>query len=134
MTKFESKVGQINANSENIYNFLSDFTHFENFIPKDKVKDWSCNSDSCSFTVDMAGKVILKMVEKQPFSLVKIGGDAAMSKDFNFWIQLKEVAPNDTRIKLTLGINVNPVMKMMVSKPLQNFVDTLVDQLEKLTY
>jgi hypothetical protein len=37
----------------------------------------------------------------------------------------------DTRIKLTIQADINPMVQMMAKKPLQNFLDLLVDQLEK---
>ena len=48
---------------------------------------------------------------------------------FFFWIQLKEMAQNDTKIKLTIKAKLNPLIKSAANKPLQTFIDSLVDQL-----
>jgi carbon monoxide dehydrogenase subunit G len=133
-TKIESKIGKIANTPERIYNFLSDFRNFSRLMPPDKVKNWQAVEDSCRFTVDMLGDVGLRIIEKQAYSLVKITGAEESKFNFCFWIQLKEAAPYDTRIKLTIKVDLNPMMKMMAKKPLQNFVDTLVDQLEKIPF
>jgi carbon monoxide dehydrogenase subunit G len=133
-TKIESKIGKIANSPDKIYTYLSDFRNFSRLIPPDKVKNWQADENSCHFTVDMVGETGLRIIEKQPNSLIKITGVEGSKFDFFFWLQLKEVAPYDTRIKLTIKADLNPMMKMMSKKPLQNFVDTLVDQLEKIQF
>jgi len=133
-TKIESRTGKINGLTESVYNFLSNFNNFKNLIPPDKVKNWKSTEDSCHFTIDGIGETGIRIIEKQPFSLIKISGEEGSKFNFFFWIQLKEVAPYDTRIKLVLKADLNPMLKIMATKPLQTFLDTLVSQLEKLHY
>ena len=52
----------------------------------------------------------------------------------NFWIQLKEVTPNDTRIKLTLKADLPMMFKMMLDKKLQNGIDQAAEMLAKFPY
>lgn len=133
-TKIESKVGKINGSAERVYNFLSNFNNFSRLVPPDKVKDWEADESHCHFTIEGIGEAGLQIIEKEPFSLIKITGEEGSKLNFFFWIQLKETEPNDTRIKLTINADLNPMVKMMATKPLQNFVDTLIDQLEKVPF
>lgn len=133
-TKFESKIGKINQSAEKIYTFISDFRNFNAMIPTDKIKNWQANENECRFKVDMIGEMGLQFAEKQPFSLLKIIAlDENNPYNFAFWIQLKEVAPYDTRIKLTLKADLNPMLKLVATKPIQSFLDTLVEQFEKFS-
>lgn len=131
---FESKVGKVSLSSEKIYTFLSDFNNLKNYIPADKISDWQSDGDTCSFTVSGMGKVGLKIVEKNPFNLIKITGEGLSNHHFLLWIQLKEVADSDSRVKITLKADINPMMKMMVAKPIQKFLDMLVDAFEKMSF
>jgi hypothetical protein len=133
MSKIESKIGRINKSEEKIYNFLSDFNNFEHLIPADKVKNWSSTSDSCHFTVDGIGDAGMKIIEKTPFSLIKITSEGKTPISFFLWIQIKKINENTTGIKIVVEPQVNQMIFMMVKGPLQNFVDMLVDQLGKLT-
>jgi carbon monoxide dehydrogenase subunit G len=133
-SKFESRIGKINQPAGVIYRMLSDFRNFSNLVPADKIKNWQATADECRFTVDMVGDTGLKIVEKQEDKLIKITATGDNPYNFFFWIQLKEVAPYDTRIKLTLKIDLNPMIKMMASKPIQNFLNGLIDQLEKTSF
>jgi hypothetical protein len=127
-TKIESKIGSVNNSEVNLYHFLSDFNNFRHLLPPDKVKNFQSTTDTCIFDLDQIGRTGLKIVEKQPYKLIKIAGiDSKMN--FHLWIQMKQVTETDTRTKLTLKLDVNPMMKMMVAKPLTNFLNTLVDQI-----
>ncbi len=133
-TKFESKIGRIRNSAEVIYNKIADFRNFSNFIPADKIKNWQASANECRFSVDMIGETGLKIIEKRPSELIKITTLEENEYNFILWIQLKEVAPYDTRIKLTIKVNLNPVIKMVVSNHIQNFLDNLVTQLEKISF
>ncbi len=124
----ESKIGKVNKNSEIVYNFLSDFNNFTKLIPKDKVEDWNATSDFCSFKVEKAGRMSLKIIEREPNKLVKIANGEDSPYQFFFWVQIIEKEPNDTRIKLSIKAKLNPIVKAVAKNPLQNFVDTMIDQ------
>ena len=131
--KVESNVGKIAGSQERIFNFLSDFTNFSGLLPADKVKNFQASNNECTFEADGIGKSGLKIIEKDPYKTIKITG-AQASQEFFFWVQLKEVAPYDTRIKLTIKTKMNMVMKMMMEKQLKKFLDTLVEQICKIPF
>lgn len=134
MTKFESRIGKIQSSQEKVFNFLSDFNNFKQFIPGDKVDNWKSDIDTCSFNVSGIGEVGLKIVEKDPFDLIKITGNGMASVEFYLWIQLKEVIEKDTRVKLTMKAELNPMMKMVASKPLNNFLELMVKYMEDFSF
>ena len=134
MTKYESRIGKLNTSGEKAFGFLSDFRNFSRFIPEDKVKEWEASADQCKFTVDGIGKAGLKIIEKEPDKLIKISGDGTAGLEFYFWIQIKEIEENDTRIKLTIKADLNPMMKMVAAKPLKSFVNLMIDKIEEYTF
>lgn len=133
-TKIESRIGTIASNEERVYNFISNFNNFKQFIPADKLQDYQSTEDSCKFSVPNMGQVGLRIIEKTPFNTVKVSGDGMANQQFNLWVQLKQVGENDTKVKITIKAELNPMLKMMVSKPLQNFVDKLVEAMERLQF
>ncbi len=134
MIKLESRIGKIHNTVEKIYNFLSDFNNFKDLIPEDKIKNWESSADSCRFTIDSIGEAGMQIVEKQPYGLIKVASKVNNKIEFNFWIQLKQTGEKDTRIKLTIKADVNPMLRMIVKKPLQTFLDSIIDRLEKLKF
>jgi carbon monoxide dehydrogenase subunit G len=133
---FESDVKTINANDKDIFILLSDLRNVEKLkdkIPQDKVKDIQADCDTVTFSVNPIGEVSLKVIEREEFKTIKFAADKA-PVDFFLWIQLKQVAEMDTKLKITLKAELNPVLKMMASKPLGQFVDMLAEALTKLPY
>ena len=130
--KVESKVGQLRSDNGRIYGFLSDCNNFQQLATNDKVKNWRADSESCSFAIDGAGDVAFRIVERRPNELIKFSIENAKAENIFLWIQLKNVNQSDTRVKLTAKLEVNPVIRMFISKPLQQGLDKLVETLEKI--
>ncbi len=128
----ESRVGQIKASEERVYELISDLNNLKDFVPPENVKEFVADTDSCSFSVDKMGTFAMKVVEREPNKLVKIGNGEGMPFKFNLWVQLKSVNETDTRVKVTLKADLNPMLKMMAKKPLTQFVATLVDRMETI--
>lgn len=134
MTKYESRIGVVKQSDEKIYNYLSDFNNFKDIVPSDKLKDYQSTEESCSFTIDGLGRAGMEIIEKKPNELIKITGDEDSKLNFFFWVQIKQVAEMDSRIKLTIKAELNPMLKMVASKPIQSFLDKLIDQLETFSF
>jgi carbon monoxide dehydrogenase subunit G len=50
------------------------------------------------------------------------------------WVQLKETAEQETKMKLTIKADLNPFLKPMVSKPLQEGINKIADVLANIQY
>ncbi len=136
MTEFVSEVKAIPQSGERIFAMLSDLSNLERIkdrIPQDKVKNFEFDSDSCSFAVDPVGKINFQIVEREPNKTIKFATTNSPVPLF-LWIQLKEIAENDTRMKITARAELNPFLKPMVSKPLQDAVDKISEVLASLPY
>jgi carbon monoxide dehydrogenase subunit G len=136
MTTFVSQTKQSNCNEDEIFAMISDMNNIDKFkamIPEDKVKDIEFDTDSCKFTVEPVGKLGLRIVDREPCKTVKFEAEQSPIA-FNLWIQLKQVAENDTRIKVTVKADLNPMIKMMVSKPIEMFIERLADGLAQIPY
>lgn len=136
MTKFESSIKYIQASQEAVYGKLSDLNNLEQVkerLPEDKVKNLSFDADSLTVEVSPVGKITLQIVEKEPCKCIKFG-TVTSPLPFNLWIQLLPVADNECKMKLTIGMELNPFMKAMVQKPLQEGVEKMVDALALIPY
>ena len=131
--KVESKIGRLRTDDSHIYSFLSDCSNFQQFTDNDKIKNWHADSDSCNFSVDGAGEVSFRIVERQPNNLIKFSIENAQAENIFLWVQLKKANLNDTRVKLTVKLEANPVVRMFISKPLQQGLDKIVETLEKFS-
>lgn len=136
-TKYESKIGQILHNDQVVYAVLSNLENLQRFsemIPKDKVKEMEITADYIRIKVDgVAQKFTIRIVEKEEYKTIKFGVDN-LPMDINMWIQLKQMAEQDTRIKLTIKADIPMMFRMMFEKKLQQGLDQAVDMLCQVPY
>ena len=133
--KIESRIGKSASSDEAIYKFISNFHNFKDLLPADKVSGWEASEDKCSFQVDPLGRTGLMIVSKEAFSLVKMSSDPEYSSyQFTIWIQLKKMAADDTRIKITIEPHVNMMLMPMVKGPLKKLADGLIDKMESYDF
>ena len=136
MTKFESTVRVIPYSQERVYEKLSDLSNLEALkdrLPEDKVKDISFDSDTLSFSVAPVGQLTLKIVEREPSKCIKFETTNS-PLPFNLWIQLVATTDEECKLKATIGMELNPFMKAMVQKPLQEGLEKMVDMLAMIQY
>lgn len=136
MTEFVSEVKTIPYNEERVYEMLSDLSNLERLrdrIPEDKIKDFEFDQDSCSFSIDPVGKIVFQIVEREPFKTIKFTTTNS-PVPLHLWIQLKQLEENDTRMKMTIRADLNPFIKPMVSKPLQDAIDKISEVIARLPY
>ena len=125
MTEFVSEIKAIPQNDDRIFAMLSDLSNLERVkdrIPQDKIQGFEFDSDSCSFSVNPVGKITFQIVEREPNKTIKFATTNSPVPLF-LWIQLKQVAEMDTRMKLTARADLNPFIKQMVAKPMQEAID-----------
>ena len=127
LEKYESKQRQVLKPASMIYALVSDFTVLTPAV-QDKVEEWTATADECSFKVK-GFAVGLRIIDRDPEKCVKITGGGGVPMDFTFWIQMKEVAPYDTRMRLVLHDDMNFAIKMMVGKKIQPALDQMIDAL-----
>ena len=127
MEKYISKQVKINKPDAAIYTVMSDFNHFTPIL-QDQVEDWQVDGDTCSFKVK-GFTVRLRMLEKTPYDCIKLTGDEGSPMEFVFWIQLKSLAPDDTRMRLTLHVELNLMMKMMLGSKLAKGIDDIAEKI-----
>jgi len=136
-SKYESKITSAACPAQQIYRVLSNMESLEkvkDLIPKDKIQEMEIEPDRVRLKVDgLAQKITIAIVDRIENDTIKFGAEG-IPMDANFWIQLKEVSPTDTRIKLTVKADIPFMFKFMVEKKLQQGLDQAADMLAQFPY
>lgn len=135
MATFESSVRQIPHSQQAVYNMLSDLSNIDRVkdrIPADKLNDLTFDADSMSISTPM-GSVKLKIVDREEPKCIKFETEQS-PLPFNFWIQILPVTDTTCKMKLTIKAELNPFIKGMVSKPLQEGIEKIADALQMINY
>jgi carbon monoxide dehydrogenase subunit G len=128
MKEYTSKTVSIQRQAEDIYNFFADFGKLAQLVPHDQIDDFRATADECTFTVKGTG-MGLKILNREPFSMIKYMGIGKLPFEFLFWVQLKQVAPYDTRMRFALHTKMNIMLQMMLKNKLQTGLDSFADQI-----
>lgn len=128
--KLETPSVTIFKSNKETFDFLTDLNNFEQLMPENKEK-FEVDGDSFIFGLTGMPEIRLILKEKTPHTKIVLG--AASSKlDFSLSIDLKSVSENSTSAQLFFGGNFNPMMAMMVKKPLTNFINALSNNLQNI--
>jgi len=136
MTDFVSDIQKIPYSADRVFAKLSDLNNLEkvqSLLPEGKIRNFTFDTDSCSFQVDSFGDISVRVVEREPNKTIKLVSEKS-PMPFTFWIQLQEIATDDTRIKLTFKADIPFMFKAMVSKPLKEGINKVAEALAQLPY
>ncbi|MGN0236149.1 MAG: hypothetical protein ACI4BD_07580 [Paludibacteraceae bacterium] len=135
--KYESAVTKVSASAAQIFSVFSNLKNLErvkDMIPKDKVQELEIEEESVRMKVDGLGqKITILIVDKTENEVIKYGAEG-IPMQMNFWVQMKEVAPMDTRIKLTLKADIPMMFKMMLDKKIQQGIDQAAEMIAQFPF
>ncbi len=136
-TKYESKISSSPCSPEQVYRVMTNLRNIDrvkDLIPNDKIQEIESTPDSIRVKVDGLGqKITIAIVDRIENDTVKYGLEG-IPMQANMWIQMKEVKPGDTRIKLTIKADIPVMFKFMVEKKLQEGLDQAADMLAQFPF
>ena len=136
-SKYESKITSAPCSAAQIYRVLSNMQNLErvkHMIPQDKIQEMEISPDRVRMKIDGLGqKISIAIVDRIENDTVKFGAEG-IPMQANFWIQMKEVSPTDTRLKLTVKADIPMMFKFMIEKKLQNGLDQAAEMLAQFPY
>jgi len=126
----ESNSTPVNKSQKETFEFLTNLKNFKQLLPENTEK-FEIDGESMLFSLKGMPEIRLILKETQEFDKVILG--AASSKlPFTLTADIKDISDTSSETKLSFTGDFNPMMAMMVKKPLQKFIDTLSENIAKL--
>ena len=120
----------VKKSQKEMFEFLTDLQNFEQLMPE-SIQKFEVDGDSFIFGLKGMPEIRLVMKEKTEYSNSTLG--AASSKlPFTLAANINEVSEKESEVVLKFDGDFNPMMAMMVKKPLTKFIDTLTENIAKL--
>ena len=135
-SKFESSVKQIPYPQQAVYDNISDLRNLEKVrdrVPEDKVSDFTFDEDTVGLNVQPVGELKLRICEREEPKCVKFE-PVQSPVPFNVWIQVLPVDEQNSKMKVTVKAELNPFIKSMIEKLLQEAVEKIADALALVKY
>ena len=130
-SNFESRTGKLTCTAAKLFAFVTDIRNFERFVPSGSIRNWQAEREFCSFNVSMLGIVTVRLLTKEKFTKVVYNGDALKKNDFELVLEITDNNQSPAEAKVLLSADLNPVMKMMADKPVKQFLEMLISEMEK---
>lgn len=132
MTTIESKTVTIQADPTTVFDFLLDLNNYQLLLPKNVISDWESDAKHCSFKVQKMYKLALVYHDSKPETQVHIKSGEGSPFSFDLYIHLNNHGET-LEAHLICEADINPMLKMMVQKPLNNLFDYMAERLVKVS-
>jgi carbon monoxide dehydrogenase subunit G len=113
-----------------VFDFVSDFDNFGKLMPE-QVTDWKSTPDTCSFTISGMASLSMRMSLRQPYDKLVMTSEGKTPFAFELKSHFKAIADDSTEAQLVFDAQLSPMIAMMATRPLQNFVNILVHKLKE---
>ena len=158
MTKFESTIKQIHFPQSAVFNKLADLNNLSVLrervndpafieqlrasgqVPEEKLGQITEMAGQLEFTRDTVtlpnspiGAVTLRIVERDEPKCVKFAVEGAPIQA-NLWVQVLPTNTYESKMRCTIGAELNFLMRQMAKKPQQEGVEKLADMLAMIPY
>ncbi len=119
----------VNKSAKALQDMLKNPTDYEQLMPEGLQK-FEAREDGFKFALKGMPEIALKIdgVTDQQVVLKS----ASSSLEFALTGTMNAINDNQTEVQLLFDGKFNPFIKMMVEKPLQNFINSLTDKIEQL--
>lgn len=117
----------VNKSSKELSELLKSPENYKEFMP-DGLQKFETRDNGFKFGLQGMPEIALKIDEvNDQKAILK---SASSSLDFTLTATLNPVNENQTEVQMLFEGKFNPFIKMMVEKPLQNFINALTDKIE----
>ena len=127
MTTFKSPEVIANKSAEDFFNKIGDLNNLKEIMPS-QIENYESTETTCSFKMQGMPRLALEIAEKTEFSKISLtakGSQIPFSLDC-FITEKGE----ECQVRLEINAELNMMMKMMVEKPLTQFLDVLANKIQ----
>ena len=127
MATFKSPEVIVNKRAQDFFNKIGDLNNLKDIMPS-QVEDFKSTETTCSFKMSGMPKLALEIVEKTEFSKISL---TAIDSQVPFSLDCFIVEKGEQcQARLEINAELNIMMKMMIEKPLTQFLDVLASKMQ----
>ena len=128
MVTFKSPEVIVNRGAQDFFIKIGDLNNLKDIMPS-SINDFESTETTCSFKMKGMPVLNLELVEKTPFSKISL---AANGSQVPFSLDCFITEKGDQcQARLEIKAELNMMMKMMLEKPLTQFLDVIASKMKK---
>ena len=114
-----------------VYTFLADLNNHQQLMPEN-IYNWSSTTDEAAFTIQNMAKLAIKVSSRILNQEIVAIPSADAPFDLELKWELKDVGNDTTEATHTISAELNMMLKMLASGPLQQLADHQTAKLKEL--
>lgn len=125
---FKSNWVKNKRSEKDLFEYIGDMNNMPPILPE-QVVDIKADNDNLAFTIQGMGSVALRVKERKPNKFIQLVPEGKVPFQFVLNVHIRN---NEQRTECCFEIdaNLNPLMQMMASRPLQNLVNMMAERAE----
>ncbi|TPN84580.1 SRPBCC family protein [Aquimarina algicola] len=127
----ESPTVTVNKTAQDVFDFLTKVENFEQLMPESKQKFEKINDSRFLFQLKGMPELVLEQKDSTAPNKVVLGG-ASEKLPFTLTADIDDTEGGKSTTKLTFDGQFNAMMAMMIKNPIQNFINTLSENISKI--
>jgi hypothetical protein len=131
MLVIETIKANIKQSAQSVYEFVSNSENIGKILPE-QVQNFKGDFESCVFEVKGLSKIGLQIETRVPIEKVVYKNTEKTPVKFTLHVQIEATKNNECNTQLIFNGDVNPMMKMMLEKPLNNLFSGMAKKLEEI--
>jgi carbon monoxide dehydrogenase subunit G len=114
-----------------VYTFLADLNNHQQLMPEN-IYNWSSTTDEAAFTIQNMAKLAIKVSSRIPNQEIMAIPSAEAPFDLELKWELQDLGNGTTEATHTISAELNMMLKMLASGPLQQLADHQTTKLKAL--
>lgn len=124
------KATEINKSVTTIFDFLSDLNNHEQLMP-DNVYNWSSTKSEAHMTIKNMAKLSLVIAKSEADKYIEILPTNELPFSIKLSWTLEVITEEVSNVRFCIDADLNMMMKLVASGPLQKLVDYQVEKLKE---
>lgn len=130
MSAIESPQASIGLSAIDAFHLVHDPTNLASILSEEHVQSFHAEGDACQFKVVGGLDIFLKRSEAESPSRVRYASQKGTPVRFHLDILIEPLSDQSCAVCVRGEADLNPFMRMVAEKPLQQIFDALVSSLE----
>ena len=123
---FKSNWVKNKRSEKELFEYIGDMNNMPPILPE-QVVDIKADNDNLAFTIQGMGSVALRVEEREPNKLIQLVPEGKVPFQFVLNVHIRN-NEQQTECCFEIDANLNPLMQMMASRPLQNLVNMMAER------
>ena len=137
---FKSKWAKSTRSDKELFEYVGNMNNLPSVLPE-QVVNVTADCDNLSFTIQGMGSIALQVTKREPNCLIQLSPVGKTPFQFVLNVYIRDTkspshqvtkSESESECCFEIDAQLNPLMQMMASRPLQNLVDMMCAEFENL--